>query len=65
MQLIWRPGARMKMHIQWHDAMGNGHNQALCGLIIGPSRTINYPFALGRPICKHCRAVALGRRKAP
>ena len=63
---IWKPSKRSdaRMHIQHHNALGQGYNAALCGIVYsGHYRTINAPFALGRKICKHCEAAAEGRRK--
>ena len=51
------------MHIQHHNALGQGYNASICGIVYsGHYRTINAPYALGRKICKHCEAVAEGRR---
>lgn len=44
---------KIKMHIQAHNAIGD-FNGALCGTKLAFSRSINAPFALGRPVCKHC-----------
>ncbi len=51
------------MHIQRFDWAGIGHNASLCGIVYPSYRTINAPFALGRKVCKHCKAVMAGRRR--
>ena len=70
MRYIWQPRVkpdnRQRMHIQAMAADGSPYNGALCGMSFhGGYRTINAPFALGRKICKHCRAAQEGNRRLP
>jgi len=53
------PGADHRvMHIQKHDPLGNSLMEPLCGTRIRFNRSINAPWGLGRPVCKHCRKAA-------
>lgn len=66
MRYIWRPGYKGRMHIQAHNVTGAGLNGAMCGILYRNGyRTINAPFALGRKVCLHCKAVFGGERKRP
>lgn len=59
MRYIWRTGDRRHervMHIEAIDRLGNDTMTSLCGRSPhgGFDRSINAPFALGRPICRLC-----------
>lgn len=64
MKYIWQSDhPRIRMHIQRHDLAGLGLISALCGVDMKFNRSINAPFALGRPVCKHCLAVVNSKRR--
>ena len=50
-------GDRRVMHIAAHDNLGNMTGHPLCGTRLGRpfNRSINAPWGLGRPVCKHCK----------
>lgn len=55
------PGADGRvMHIERHDALGNGTMEPLCHVRLAFNRTINAPWGLGRPVCKRCRRIVGG-----
>jgi len=55
MHYIWTRGqASMEIHIQNHDAVGEGLMESLCGIKKGLNATINAPYTLGRKVCKKC-----------
>jgi len=59
MRYIWRTGDlrhERVMHIEACSRTGEGSMTALCGRepAGGFNRSINAPFALGRPLCKVC-----------
>lgn len=66
MRYIWqahRRGSdfRHVMHIEAFDRLGNGTMTSLCGRSPrgGFDRSVNAPFALGRPICLLCERLLL------
>jgi len=57
MRYIWRTGDKRRvMHIEAYDRFGRETWTSLCGRSPrgGFDRSINAPFALGRPVCKLC-----------
>lgn len=67
MRYIWQaPGGRGSrgtrvMHIEAFDCLGNSTMTSLCGRSPrgGFDRSINAPFALGRPVCRLCERLVL------
>jgi len=58
MRYLFRAGVKRRvMHITGlHPVTGEPTMHPLCGRDTGDyDRTINAPFALGRPVCKLCR----------
>jgi len=52
------PGAeRRVMHIQRHTETGLPLYSPLCSTRLRFNRSINAPFGLGRPVCRHCLRV--------
>jgi hypothetical protein len=57
--LFATPGAnRRVMHIAEHDHLGEMTGRPLCSVRLPFDRSINAPWGLGRPVCKHCRRKA-------
>ena len=68
MRYIWqapRRGSDLRpkhvMHIEAFDRLGNSTMTSLCGRSprSGFDRSINAPFALGRPVCRLCERLLL------
>jgi len=56
MRYIWEQGKKGAMHITGFDPKtGAPTMKALCGIRHNFNRSINAPFALGRPVCKRCK----------
>jgi hypothetical protein len=52
------PGAtRRVMHIARHTVTGETLFEPLCSTRGPYNRTINAPWGLGRPVCKHCKRI--------
>lgn len=62
MRYLYRtPGATGRaMHIASYTAAGVMTGGPLCHTSGGFNRSINAPFALGRPVCKWCRRKVRG-----
>ena len=60
MNYLWEhKKPRRVMHIQRHTVTGKPLFAALCGIRLRFNRAINAPFALGRRVCKKCKAVVV------
>ena len=56
---IWESGKKRRvMHIARLDAVTGHPVGALCGINHPFDRSINAPWAMGRPVCKSCKREA-------
>jgi len=63
MRYLWSTEGRYRrrvLHIERHDAVGNGLMLPFCSVRIPFDRTINAPWAFGHSICRVCKRLVDG-----